>query len=120
MPFDLTAATHVFHPTNDGGLQTVTADNSTDRQQIDLIQQHLREEATTFARGEFDDPARIHGADMPGLATLEANALSRIDITYQPRPNGGDIRYTTTDPALVTALHDWFAAQSADHRGHGG
>jgi hypothetical protein len=65
MPFDLDATTHRFEPTNSGGLQTVTADTPTDREQIDLIQQHLREEATAFARGEFDDPARIHGTDMP-------------------------------------------------------
>ena len=119
MPFDLDATTHRFEPILNGGLQTVTADTPTDREQIDLIQQHLREEATAFTRGEFDDPARIHGTDMPGLTTLQANA-NRIDITYQSRPDGGEIRYTTNDPALVTALHNWFAAQRTDHQGHGG
>jgi hypothetical protein len=32
--------------------------------------------------------------------------------------NGAQIRYSTKDPALVMALHQWFAAQRADHGHH--
>lgn len=109
MPFDLDATTHRFEPTGDGGVETVVADDPADTEQIELIQQHLREEAAAFARGEFDDPAQIHGADMPGLSTLEANA-DRIIIAYEDRDDGAEVRFTTADPQLVTALHDWFAA----------
>lgn len=28
---------------------------------------------------------------------------------------GGRITFSSTDPALVGALHDWFAAQTSDH-----
>lgn len=119
MPFDLAATTHTFEPTSDGGLQTVVADDPTDRRQIDLIQQHLRDEAAAFGRGEFGDPARIHGAEMPGLATLRAR-FDRLDVTFGARADGGELRYRTDDPVVLDALHDWFAAQTSDHQAHAG
>jgi hypothetical protein len=119
MPFDLAATTHTFEPTSDGGLQTVVADDPTDRRQIDLVQQHLRDEATAFGRGEFGDPAQIHGVEMPGLATLKAR-FDDLDVTFSARADGGELRYRTDDPVVLDALHDWFAAQISDHQGHAG
>ena len=117
MPFDLESTTHRFDPKSDGGIQHVVADDPTDQMQVRLVQQHLREEAEAFARGEFDDPAQIHGADMPGLETLEEGS-DRIDISYQRQADGASITYATSEPALVTALHEWFAAQTSDHGEH--
>ena len=51
---------------------------------------------------------------MPGLSTLEANA-DQISIEYRTRSDGAEVHYTTDAPALVDALHDWFAAQASDH-----
>jgi hypothetical protein len=119
MPFDLAATTHHFEPTPEGGRQTVLADDPGDRRQVELIQRHLRDEAAAFGRGEFGDPERIHGAAMPGLATLEAG-YDRLDIAFRARADGAELRYTTDDPAVLDALHDWFAAQTSDHRGHAG
>ena len=62
-------------------------------------------------------PATMHGADMPGLAALQAGAR-HIDMQYTPLPDGAQIRYTTQDPALIKALHQWFAAQLSDHGHH--
>jgi hypothetical protein len=117
MPFELDATTHVFAPTGDGGVQTVTADDPEDTQQIALVRSHLRDEAAAFRAGDFEDPAAIHGHDMPGISTLEANASS-IEIAYQDVPAGGRITYRASDPAVVQALHDWFAAQLMDHGEH--
>jgi hypothetical protein len=117
MPFDLDATTHRFAPIAEGGLQTVVADDPSDREQVALIQQHLQEEAAAFGRGDFGDPAQIHGADMPGLAALQAGA-DRIDVEYRSRDDGAELTYTTDDPVLVAALHDWFAAQTSDHGQH--
>jgi hypothetical protein len=97
----------------------VVADDPTDRRQIDLIQQHMRDEAAAFGRGEFGDPAQIHGAEMPGLATLRAG-FARLNVTFITRADGGELRYRTDDPVVLDALHDWFAAQTSDHQGHAG
>ncbi|MGD1867183.1 MAG: hypothetical protein ACFB0D_21755 [Phormidesmis sp.] len=117
MPFNLEETTHIFKPLPQGGLQTVVADNPADTQQISLIQTHLQSEADKFSSGDFSDPAAIHGETMPGLSEL-AEGSQNIQIQYSSLPNGGEIRYRTQDPALITALHDWFAAQRSDHGHH--
>lgn len=114
MPFDLEATTHVFAPTDDGGVQTVVADHPGDTEQIVLIRSHLRDEVAAFRSGDFGDPATIHGHEMPGLSVLEARS-DRLTITYQDQPDGGEVIYRSSDPVVVHALHDWFAAQLRDH-----
>lgn len=114
MPFDLDRTTHRFAKTGTGGVQTVVADDPGDTAQIALVREHLRDEAGRFRRGDFTDPARIHGDDMPGLAALRDGA-DRVTVTYAPTPDGARITYATADRALVTALHAWFDAQVTDH-----
>ena len=82
-----------------------------------MIQAHLKEESEKFRRGDFSDPAKIHGHDMPGLAELKSGA-ENIEVVYTPLPDGAQIRYTTKDPALLIAIHHWFDAQLSDHGRH--
>jgi hypothetical protein len=117
MPFDLEQTTHVFQKLDDGGLQKVVAKDPSNKKQITLIQGHLKEESEKFRKGDFSDPTKIHGADMPGLAELKAGA-KQIDISYTALPEGAQIRYRAKDPKLVAALHRWFDAQVSDHGHH--
>jgi hypothetical protein len=114
MPFDLSATTHVFDATGDGGIQTVIVDDPTDRDQITLIRSHLREEVERFRVGDFGDPATIHGHDMPGLSVLEAKPEA-LEISYRELRAGAEVTYRSDDPSVIAALHDWFAAQLSDH-----
>lgn len=116
MPFDMNRTMHVFTPTETGGVQSVISHDG-DPQQIALIRSHLRKEAGAFARGDFADPASIHGNNMPGLAQLRAGAR-RITVSYANTANGASITYKTSDPTLIGAIHDWFAAQVSDHGAH--
>ncbi|MGC4835499.1 hypothetical protein ACLQ3D_13470 [Micromonospora vinacea] len=117
MPFDLDRTTHRFAGTDTGGVQTVVADDPQDITQITLVQQHLTAEVERFRRGDFSDPARIHGTGMPGLATLRAHG-GRITIEYEAIPDGARATYTTNDAGLRDALHHWFDAQVSDHGPH--
>ncbi len=117
MPFDLVQTTHVFQKLDDGGLQKVVVKDSSNKKQIALIQTHLKEESERFRKGDFSDPAKIHGEHMPGLAQLKAGA-EKIVVRYSALPDGAAIRYTAKDPKLVTALHQWFSAQVSDHGHH--
>jgi hypothetical protein len=117
MPFSLEATTHVFAARATGGTQRVVADDPRDRRQVRLIREHLREEAEAFRRGEFADPAAIHGESMPGLAQLEAG-YQRFDVSYRDLPDGARIDYRTDARSLVAAIHEWFDAQLSDHGGH--
>jgi len=114
MPFDLSKTTHIFRMTETGGMQQVVAKDASDAAQIALIQQHLQHEAMQFQAGDFADPAALHGADMPGLSQLQAGA-AQIVVTFTPLPDGAQLTYTTSDPQLITALHQWFGAQLSDH-----
>jgi hypothetical protein len=117
MPFNLDTTTHTFQVLDDGGLQTVTADDPGDTEQIALIRSHVEYEANQFQQGHFADPAWLHGRDMPGLDELSAGA-DQLNIQYSDLPSGAQIRYTSTDAKLIAALHRWFAAQISDHGKH--
>jgi uncharacterized protein (DUF305 family) len=119
MPFDLTRTTHTFTDTATGGREVVTANDPADIQQIELIRAHLQAEAAKFGRGDFSDPAAIHGDDMSGLAQLRVG-YSRIAFSYEELPDGAAITYRTDDPVLVSVVHTWFAAQRGDHNAQHG
>jgi hypothetical protein len=114
MPFDLSKTTHIFRMTDSGGVERVIAKDSKDKDQIKLIQQHLQHEAQSFARGDYSDPASLHGANMPGLKDLQAGA-AKIKVSYSALPNGAEITFETHDVHLLTAIHRWFGAQLSEH-----
>ena len=117
MPFDLDATTHVFTDTSTGGTQDVIADDPDDEANIELIRLHLEDEATKFRAGDFSDPEAIHGSAMPGLATLQER-FADISVELVETEVGATITYGSDDPAVVEAIHGWFAAQSLDHGDH--
>jgi hypothetical protein len=117
MRFDLERTTHVFEKRAGGGVQTVVADDPADGAQVAKVRAHLREEAEAFAAGDFEDPAAVHGGEMPGLDELQAGA-QRLTVDYEDVRAGGRIRYASDDPELVRALHAWFDAQVSDHGRH--
>lgn len=118
MPFDLEQTTHVFSKTGKGGLQQVVVKDSSNADQIKLIRQHLAKISNEFMQGDFSNPAKIHGEDMPGLAELRAAKLGQIKVIYRELPNGAEIDYSTDDPKLIEAIHQWFDAQLSDHARH--
>ena len=117
MPFDLDKTRHIFQQQPDGGVQQVVALDPSDTTQIALIREHVQEEALKFQRGDFGDPADIHGSSMPGLAELRESA-GKITVAYTELPEGAKIQYSTSDRELVAALHQWFEAQVSDHGRH--
>ena len=117
MPFDLMRTTHFFDDTESGGLETITAHDPHDKRQVALIRSHLAAEAKRFSRGDFSDPAAIHGHDMPGLAEL-ARAGAKLEISYKDLPAGASLAFASADASVISAVHAWFAAQRSDHGAH--
>jgi hypothetical protein len=117
MPFDLMRTTHFFDDTPGGGIETITVNDRKDARQIALIRSHLAEEAKRFGRGDFSDPARIHGQDMPGLDAL-ARAGDKLQVKYRKLPAGASLTYVSRDAAVIAGVHAWFAAQRSDHAAH--
>jgi hypothetical protein len=115
MPFEQAATSHVFTKNRNGGLQQVLVRNPKDKEQLRLVRSHLQEIPGRFQAGDFSAPARIHGEAMPGLAQLQQARPGEITVHYRELRNGAQIRYATSNPALVPALHQWFDAQLSDH-----
>jgi len=118
MPFSLEHTTHIFTKTDKGGIQQVIAKESADAEQVGLIRAHLGEISRAFAQGDFSDPEKIHGVEMPGLAAMKGAKPGQITIGYKELSNGAQIDYSTEVPGLIEAIHQWFDAQLADHARH--
>jgi len=114
MPFDISKTVHVFTMTESGGIERVIVRDPRDARQVTLVQQHLRKEAERFGKGDYSDPAALHGAQMPGLRELQAGA-KRISLSYAALPEGAQITFRTADRHLLTAIHRWFGAQLSEH-----
>jgi hypothetical protein len=114
MPFDVAKTVHIFTMTESGGVERVIVRDSAYADQVLLIQRHLRKEADRFQRGDYSDPATLHGASMPGLKDLQLGA-QRVKVSYSDLPDGARITFQTSDPHLLTAIHRWFGAQLSEH-----
>ena len=114
MPFEISKTIHIFKMTEFGGIQQVISRDPGETDQVALIREHLRHEAERFERGDYSDPARLHGKDMPGLAELSASP-SAIQVSYSDIPAGGQLLFKTEDLRLLTAIHRWFGAQLSEH-----
>jgi hypothetical protein len=114
MPFDLGRTTHTFTQTPQGGVEKVVVNEPSDTHDRDLIRSHLQTEAENFRQGNYSDPAKIHGMDMPGVNELEQGA-ARVKVVYAQTSGGAQITYTSTEATLIAALHAWFDRQASDH-----
>lgn len=114
MPFALGKTQHIFEMTDTGGVMRVVARDPKDAEQIGMIRQHLEHEAGLFAQGDFSDPMRLHGKEMPGLSELAA-AGPKLQVRYAATPEGAEVTFTSNDVHVITAVHRWFGAQLSDH-----
>jgi hypothetical protein len=114
MPFDLDKTLHTFEKTSYGGFQIVSIRGLGNSDELNPIREHLKKIATDFENGNFGDPVSIHGSQMPGLSTLQANS-SKFSINYIEQVNGAKLEYHSTDDMIISALHLWFDAQLTDH-----
>jgi hypothetical protein len=100
-----------FISTPNGGIEdtVVTKPNLA---AVASLRARMRRRVAAFVRGTFVDPTDPHGDLVPGLREMRRQ-WSRMHVHYQNLPTGSRIRYTTNDPVMVEALHQWFAARAA-------
>src|SRR5512141_1667689 len=110
MPFALDRTLHVFDKTDTGGVQRVLVRGSAP-DQLAMIRSHLRDISKSFATRDFSKPMHIHGADMPGLADMQAAEPDELSADYKELAEGAQITYSSQSPKIVAAVHRWFDAQ---------
>ena len=99
MPFDLRKVTHIFRMTDLGGVQSVVVKDARDKDQVELIRQHLRHEAEAFQHGDYADPTSLHGLTMPGVSEL-AGHHEEITVSYSELPLGAAITFENSGPTF--------------------
>jgi hypothetical protein len=103
---------HVYRETPDGGTEIVV-NHDLSHKQVQALRDQLRAEAKAYEQGEYVLPST---ASPPAtLSRLRAGA-SHVTVSYADVDGGGAIHLKSTDPALVRAIYDYFAAQVAGER----
>ncbi|HWA40358.1 MAG TPA: hypothetical protein VG712_02040 [Gemmatimonadales bacterium] len=114
MGVDQYASRHRFEDLADGGRIELQM-RETDSAGVARIRSHLRQTALEFRAGRFTAPAATHAMTVPGTVVMAAKK-EKIDYTYRPLPQGGEILIRTTDPDALAAIREFLAFQRADHR----
>ncbi len=115
LPYPADQTQSSFTKTVHGGVQHVIAKSANNIELIKLIQAHLLKLAEQFRKGDFSVTESMHGSHMPGLAQLKTAKPDDIKFEYRALENGGQIHYSSEYPQFVSALHEWFDAQTLEH-----
>jgi hypothetical protein len=116
MGFNQDSAVHHFHLYLDGGAIEVTARNPADSTTRAQIRAHLRHLAVMFANGDFSTPMAVHTPDPVPATAMLAEKRDAIRYVYHDVTSGGRVEITTTDPAALSALHEFLKFQIRAHR----
>lgn len=117
MGVDQYSSTHTFDDLPDGGRIMLVRDPK-DTAGVRTIREHLQQIAKAFPTGDFTTPAFVHMQEVPGTKVMAARR-DKIRYAYAPKPGGGEVRITTTDPEALKAVHAFMAFQRSDHRAGG-
>jgi hypothetical protein len=117
--YDASAVTVTYVQTESGGVQRVTANESGDAKQIGLIRSSLQRLADNFTEQDFPTAAPNGRTDTSALATLLSAPPGAVRTRFVEIRGGAEVRYSSDNPQLVSAVHRWFeAVQSASAGAH--
>jgi hypothetical protein len=117
MGFNQNKITHHFVGTPDGGKIIITSLNSTDRQTINQIKNHILDIQKEFSEGNFIKPFFIHAQEVPG-AEIMSEKKDLIKYSIQEMNNGSSLLFSTNDKELVDAIKEFIQFQTRQHYGH--
>jgi hypothetical protein len=119
MGVDQYTSSHVFEALPDGG-RIVLQRQTDDSAGTATIRAHMSTIAEQFRRGDFAVPGFVHAQGVPGTDVMTSHR-TRISYRADTLPRGGQVQITTTDPAALTAIHEFLAFQRREHHaaGHG-
>ena len=106
--YDPSAGTVTYVQTENGGVQRVTANESGDAKQIGLIRSSLQRLADNFTEQDFPAAAAGGRTDTSALATLLSAPPGAVRTRFVEIRGGGEVRFTSDNPQLVSAVHRWF------------
>ena len=117
MGVDQYTSLHRFDDLPDGG-RIVLIRSAVDTAGVRTIRAHLSDIARAFAAGDFGHTMAVHQHELPGTAVMRERRAA-ISYRVDTLPGGGAVRITTRDSAAVRAIHEFLAAQRAEHHSAG-
>ena len=115
MGFSQAKTTHHFILAKDGGVISVEANDTNDRASRDQIRMHLPHIAKMFAEGNFDIPMFVHDQVPPGVPVMQSKK-NLIQYRFEETKLGGRVVITSSDPAALSAIHDFLTFQIREHQ----
>ena len=116
MGFDQHRTAHHFYLFEDGGAIEIAVKDAADTVNRDAIRAHLPHIAMMFGAGNFEAPMLIHDTrTVPGRVEL-VKLKEQIVYRYTETPKGGRVDITTTDPAALSAVHEFLKYQITEHQ----
>lgn len=114
MGFPHDKTTHHFRLYANGGAIEVTANESSDAENIQAIRGHMTHIVTLFSNGDFSIPMFVHDEVPTGVPVMKEKR-TEISYTVEEQPAGATVRITTTNPEALKAVHDFLRFQIEDH-----
>jgi len=115
MGFRQDKTTHHFRLYADGGAIEVTADDSSDVENVQAIRSHLTHIAESFSHGNFSIPMFVHDQVPPGVLVMQQRQAA-IAYLYEELAAGGTVRIKTANADALQGVHDFLRFQIADHQ----
>jgi hypothetical protein len=115
MGVDQYTSAHVFEDLPEGGRVVLDRADASDSADIARIRAHMRDIEAAFRAGDFSKPFAVHAQTVPGTAVMTARRAA-ISYAAVDRPQGGEVRMTSRDPAAIAAIHEFLAFQRQAHR----
>jgi hypothetical protein len=115
MGFSHEKTTHHFLLYTNGGEINVSANDPSDKGNIDQIRMHLGHIAKMFAAGNFKAPMLIHDTNPPGVPAM-TRLKDVIQYDYSETVRGARVRLTTQNSQAIDAIHAFLLFQIIDHQ----
>lgn len=117
MGFDQNKIVHKFVVTSFGGSIIITALNSSDKQTINQIKNHILDIQKEFSQGNFTKPFFIHAQEVPGTEVM-SEKKDLIKYSMSEIKNGSSLNLSTNDKGLIDAIGQFMEFQALGHHGH--
>ena len=117
MGFDQNKIIHKFVVTPFGSSIIITALNSSDKQTIDQIRNHISDIQKEFSQGNFTKPFFIHAQEVPGTEVMSGKK-DLIKYHISEIKNGSSLNLSTNDKGIIDAIGLFMEFQTSGHQGH--
>lgn len=118
MGVDQYTSKHIFEDLPDGGRVVLDRGDATDSAAIATIRAHIQDILQDFRAGNFAKPFHVHAMEVPGTDLMAANN-EKISYSVVDRPRGAELRISTSDSTVLSAVRKFLDFQRKDHHAGG-